>query len=159
MQFTQIVNYAISYEDDFISAKIEENILTVTPKALTHDDIPLNVKEMNTGKSVTINVIVSARVIANFDANGGSVSTSSKEVSVNRPYGELPTPTRDGYTFEGWNTKADGTGTAYASGTEITAAESITFYAQWKENGRLPCRFTRSAFWSNPRTLCLGSWG
>ena len=38
-----------------------------------------------------------------FDANGGSTPTNSKTVSVGLPYGELPTPTRSGYTFKGWN--------------------------------------------------------
>ena len=30
-------------------------------------------------------------------------------------------PTRDGYTFTGWNTAADGSGTAYSSGATYTA--------------------------------------
>ena len=38
----------------------------------------------------------------NFNANGGSVSTTSKTVTFDTMYGELPTPTRDGYTFNGW---------------------------------------------------------
>ena len=38
----------------------------------------------------------------NFDANGGNVSTTSKSVTYNGTYGELPTPTREGYTFVGW---------------------------------------------------------
>ena len=40
-----------------------------------------------------------------FDANGGTTPISSKEVTVGLPYGELPTPTRSGYTFKGWNGK------------------------------------------------------
>ena len=38
-----------------------------------------------------------------FDANGGSVDIDSKEVIENSVYGKLPTPTRTGYTFMGWN--------------------------------------------------------
>ena len=37
-----------------------------------------------------------------FDANGGNVGTASKSVTYNSEYGPLPTPTRSGYTFEGW---------------------------------------------------------
>ena len=37
-----------------------------------------------------------------FDANGGSVDTSSKQVTYLSTYGELPTPTRAGYEFVGW---------------------------------------------------------
>lgn len=40
-----------------------------------------------------------------FDANGGSVDIDSKEVIENSAYGTLPTPTREGYTFMGWNGK------------------------------------------------------
>lgn len=43
--------------------------------------------------------------------------------------------TRTGYTFTGWNTKADGTGTAYHAGAAIAypaEGKTLTLYAQWK---------------------------
>ena len=40
-----------------------------------------------------------------FDPNGGSVSPTSKKVDPGLRYGSLPTPTRAGYTFLGWNGK------------------------------------------------------
>lgn len=43
--------------------------------------------------------------------------------------------TRTGYTFTGWNTKADGTGTAYQAGATIAypaEGKTLTLYAQWK---------------------------
>ena len=43
--------------------------------------------------------------------------------------------TRTGYTFTGWNTKADGTGTAYHAGAPIAypaEGTTLTLYAQWK---------------------------
>lgn len=39
--------------------------------------------------------------------------------------------TVDGYTFIGWNTSADGKGTAYTPGTTWTANGTLTLYAQW----------------------------
>ena len=40
---------------------------------------------------------------------------------------------KEGYTFAGWNTKADGTGTTYADGGNFKGvALDITLYAQWK---------------------------
>ncbi len=42
--------------------------------------------------------------------------------------------TRTGYTFTGWNTKADGTGTAYQAGATIAypaEGKTLTLYAQW----------------------------
>ncbi len=41
-------------------------------------------------------------VTVTFDANGGTVDTTTKEVGVGSNYGRLPTPTREGYTFDGW---------------------------------------------------------
>ncbi len=70
-----------------------------------------------------------------YNANGGTGAPGSQT----KTYGVALTlsstkPTREGYTFTGWNTKADGTGTAYASGASYTANASVTLYAQWKEN-------------------------
>jgi uncharacterized repeat protein (TIGR02543 family) len=42
--------------------------------------------------------------------------------------------TRSGYTFTGWNTLNNGTGTPYASGASFTLTSSITLWAQWNQN-------------------------
>ena len=52
------------------------------------------------------------------------------------PYGESATLnansfTRTGYTFSGWNTNADGSGTAYGDGASISPSSNVTLYAQW----------------------------
>ena len=39
---------------------------------------------------------------ATFDTNGGKVSPSSKSVTYDSTYGDLPEPTRPGYAFAGW---------------------------------------------------------
>ena len=41
---------------------------------------------------------------------------------------------REGYTFAGWNTKADGTGTTYAADATFTITADTTLYAQWTVN-------------------------
>ena len=45
-------------------------------------------------------------------------------------------PTRDGYTFTGWNTAADGSGTSYSGDDTYTLPNSgtDTLYAQWQIN-------------------------
>ncbi|MDY4144901.1 MAG: InlB B-repeat-containing protein, partial [Bacilli bacterium] len=53
------------------------------------------------------NVTLTATWTANsytmtFDANGGTVSTSTKTMRYGTTYTDLPTPTRAGYTFQGW---------------------------------------------------------
>jgi uncharacterized repeat protein (TIGR02543 family) len=39
---------------------------------------------------------------------------------------------RSGYTFTGWNTRQDGTGTPYAAGASYSFASDLTLYAQWE---------------------------
>ena len=63
-----------------------------------------------------------------YNANGGSVSPSSKTLNEGSTYGNLPTPTRSGYTFDGWYTKASG-GNKVSSSTKISG--NTTIYAHW----------------------------
>lgn len=65
-----------------------------------------------------------------FDSCGGS-SVPSRNVAYNGTYGDLRTPTRDGYTFLGWFTAAKG-GTQITSSTKLTKAAKQTLYAHWK---------------------------
>ena len=75
---------ATSYEPYYINAS------TIVTKNINHT---LTAKWLQMESQVT------------FDANGGSVLLSNKKVKYGTPYGNLPTPTRDGYTFKGWNGK------------------------------------------------------
>ena len=65
-----------------------------------------------------------------FDANGGSVTTTSKSVTYNSTYGDLPTPTRAGYSFNGWYTETSG-GTQITSTTKVQITLAQTLYARW----------------------------
>ena len=76
----------------------------------------------------TVQSTSSKNVKITFNANGGSVSQNSKTVISGSTYGSLPTPTRDGYTFDGWYTSASG-GSQVTSGT--TCSSNITLYAHW----------------------------
>ena len=42
--------------------------------------------------------------------------------------------TRDDYTFTGWNTQRDGSGTHHVPGSSITVTNHIHLYAQWTRN-------------------------
>ena len=68
-----------------------------------------------------------------LDPNGGSVSTTSKTVTYDSTYGDLPTPTRTGYTFNGWYTASSG-GTKIESTTQVKTAGNHTLYAHWTIN-------------------------
>lgn len=68
-----------------------------------------------------------------FDPNGGSVSSNSKTVTYGSNYGTFPTPTRNGYTFDGWYTSATG-GNLVTSNVAVRLTGNQTLYAHWTEN-------------------------
>ena len=74
-----------------------------------------------------------------FDKNGGDTEADPHIMVQDKVAGvvnhfDLPTtePTRSGYIFTGWNTKADGSGDAFTATTDVT--DNMTVYAQWKVN-------------------------
>lgn len=75
-----------------------------------------------------------------YDANGGSGSIGNTTHRYGTPSNlSANTFTRTGYTFTGWNTQADGNGTALndkhsLSGLTTTAGATVTIYAQWAIN-------------------------
>lgn len=42
-------------------------------------------------------------------------------------------PVRKGYSFVGWNTAKDGSGTSYAAGDKVELSAPVTLFAQWKK--------------------------
>ncbi len=62
-----------------------------------------------------------------FDPAGGGAS-SSKIVKLGDNYGDLPTPTKTGYTFNGWQTSD---GTTVTSTTQNTTIGDHTLTASW----------------------------
>ena len=76
-----------------------------------------------------------------YDGNGktsGSVPVDAVEHVKNSSVtvlGNTGSLAKTGYTFNGWNTAADGSGTAYAAGSSIASiTQDMTLYAQWKSN-------------------------
>ena len=77
---------------------------------------------------------------ANKPTGAGAANVAGQPANVSsHPYNTtytIPTttPTLKGYTFAGWNTAANGTGTVYAAGATTSAiTANTTFYAQWTE--------------------------
>jgi uncharacterized repeat protein (TIGR02543 family) len=93
------------------------------------------------GNSITISVAVELyaqwkpvpQVTVTYYPNGGIGSNVIDYVNPGSTYTILPnTFSRDGYTFNGWNTRADGMGMGYSPGNSITITGAVDFYAQWK---------------------------
>ena len=74
------------------------------------------------------------KFVLNYNANGG---TGSMTPDSRFGEGKLTVKAngfeREGYDFTGWNTAADGKGTAYKPGDELELTESLTLYAQWNK--------------------------
>lgn len=69
-----------------------------------------------------------------YDANGGTGAPSNQT----KKQGESLTistakPTKTGYTFTSWNTKKDGTGSAYAAGGKYSSNANVILYAQYEK--------------------------
>ena len=80
-------------------------------------------------------VTVSSSYTVSYNANGGSGAPSSQKKAQDVTLKlSTTTPTRTGYTFNGWNTNNSGTGTNYAAGANYTANANVTLYAKWTAN-------------------------
>ena len=87
------------------------------------------------------NFTVYAHWIANqytvkCDANGGLIngaSSSNITTTYDSTYPTLPTPTRTGYTFDGWYTEKNG-GNAITTSVVYNETKDITIYAHWTAN-------------------------
>ena len=69
-----------------------------------------------------------------FAGNGATSGTMANELNSKSAALTANSFVRTGYTFSGWNTSADGTGTAYAPGALFPFAVNTTLYAQWTVN-------------------------
>lgn len=106
----QVQSYTITYDANGGSGgpasqiKVEDVTLTLSTKTPSR-------ASSTTNYTVTLN------------ANGGSVSPTT-----------LNTARTTSYSFKNWNTKADGSGDVYNSGSSYTANEDMILYAQWNSS-------------------------
>ncbi len=103
---------------------------TLHAKAPGTATITVNRQSYSFSKQITVTLST-----ISFSGNG---ATSGFMESIQGAIGQSATIpnvgfSRTGYTFTGWNTSPDGTGTAYRPNATIQfAAQNITLYAQWK---------------------------
>ncbi len=95
--------------------------------------------------NVDLNVYYTNKVVqryfVTYNANGGTnapVDTTAYEKGSSILLKGQENMKREGYSFTGWNTKADGRGTSYAAGsTYPNVRGSVVLYAQWKKQASL----------------------
>ena len=96
----------------------------------------------STGKKTFYAKWTAIRYTVQFDGNGATSGVLDRTISCvyDETYPLLETPfARKGFTFAGWNTKADGTGTGVTDMGEFVNLSSknkatVTLYAQWTPN-------------------------
>ena len=82
------------------------------------------------GASLAISFVPPTQTVT-YNANTGvgsiaaSVANGARAVSTGAGFSQ------NGYSFSGWNTAANGSGTAIAGGASYTPSGNVTLYAQW----------------------------
>ena len=106
---------------------------TITESDLTHFTYDGNGYVLDLDKEQNVIKATTAAVIT-FNSNTGEDSNEVIQNARANTTVELKanTFTSTGYTFTGWNTSSDGSGTAYADKANISASENVTLYAQWR---------------------------
>jgi uncharacterized repeat protein (TIGR02543 family) len=95
-----------------------------------------NCNQMNPPPLTTYRVTYNGNTNTSGSApvDGSSPYTSGSRVTVLGNTGS-PILAKTGYTFAGWNTAADGSGTSYVGGNIFTINANTTLYAQWTPVG------------------------
>ena len=142
--FDYIVEYTENGEikvGDALDAGTRENIKVIVQYKVNEDDSKYPGEDINFNFSVTMNYVqgkgnpVSSHqeTIITFDSNGGVGTMSNQTIPADTPTSITKnTFTRENYSFNGWNTSSDGTGTKYIDEEEVSDLGEITLFAQWK---------------------------
>jgi uncharacterized repeat protein (TIGR02543 family) len=90
-----------------------------------------------------------------YNSNGGAPAIQTVNGNINGPV--FPSaPTREGYDFLSWNTKADGSGAAFTNSTPVTGA--VTVYAQWSiKKYDVTFNVATHGSWNEPNTVRKGT--
>lgn len=67
----------------------------------------------------------------NYKVKVNITKVQTKTIAFNDNYGTLPVPKREGFTFDGWYTGNNGTGTRITSDSTFTGNADQTLYAKW----------------------------
>lgn len=122
----------VSYyvEDELYIKQVYKNGNTINLPISKYNWALNNQEKISNDFVITENVSLYAYPLTlTFNANGGVCDTESKSLYYTDVYGELPTPTRDGYTFNGWYTHITG-GDKVTTTTTMSKVDT-TIYAQW----------------------------
>ena len=93
--------------------------------------IPLSLPAMLGTIALSLQFDYAPQISVQLNPAGGDCDISSISGFSGLAYGTLPTPTKTGYSFAGWYTGENGTGTEITSATQISDGSNHTLYAHW----------------------------
>ena len=119
---------------------------TITQKSTTYDITPrfemytsdfkdktgtfdFDIKDVMIIDNTGYNIVQSTNTAYRYRMGNGTITAQYTTNSIN-----LETPTRTGYTFDGWYKEAACTNKVGDAGAEYTPISNITLYAKWKQN-------------------------
>ena len=114
----------ISYADDCLTCEVkagaDDETVTyyVTYDANGGSKAPANQVKNHGTELILSSLQPTKNYMLTYNVNGGNLDSKAKQLSA---------------VFRSWNTKADGSGTAYVSGGSYTQDMSVTLYAQWTD--------------------------
>ena len=122
-------------------------------EAITKDLVIKDGKFTMPGTAVEVKAVFKAKAApatnftVSFDKNASDAKGTMSALTVESGKSATLTVnafTREGYDFTGWNTTADGKGTAYADKATVTPTGNMTLYAQWKAKEPAVVKYTVS---------------
>ena len=107
----------------------------IAPTLFLNKDIDISTGNGTSDNPYQLKIENNQQYTITYNANGGNGAPSNQI----KKHGENITlssvkPTKTGYTFTGWNTSSNGSGTSYSSGGTYSNNSNVTLYAQWKAN-------------------------
>ena len=151
------VTLVVRFAPNTYNVTLDANGGTVEPSTLSatfdsvYGELPVPTREGHTfagwtlnGEPVTAETVVATaedhtlvaqwtvnKYMVTLDANGGAVEPTTITVTYDAKVGELPVPSRVGYTFTGW---LDSNGIPVTAETLYTVAGDSTWVATWRIN-------------------------
>jgi uncharacterized repeat protein (TIGR02543 family) len=89
----------------------------------------------------TLYAVWTLNLTVTFDANGGLGVSPEPRTAAPGSHILLPDGSglsKTGYSFGGWNSRADGTGNNFQAGANFTPTGNVTLYARWLDNAGVP---------------------
>jgi uncharacterized repeat protein (TIGR02543 family) len=122
-----------------------------------NSDVPSGAGQYNPPVQATLQIRVwlAATYTVSYNGNGHNGGTApDSQVKRHNENVTLPTNSgglvKTGFTFEGWNTANDGTGTDYAAGATYTLNANVTLYANWNSAPTMDAGPTRTVYLNAP---------